>query len=75
MNIIYGPVLEKFRDNKEIDPDGLLLFVLASVIYHSPWLCGIVTEKPGHPFALITLLNKPELLYRLRAMVNLEQGG
>ena len=72
---MYGPVLEKFRGNKEIDPTGLLLFVLASVIYHSPWLCGIVTEKPGHPFALIPLLNKPELLCRLRAMVSLEQGG
>jgi len=36
MHLMYGPILDEY--NKAIDPTGLLLFVLASVIYHSPWL-------------------------------------
>ena len=65
MHLMYGPILDEY--NKAIDPTGLLLFVLASVIYHSPWLIKIVTRKPGHPFALIPLLNKLDLLQRLKA--------
>ena len=73
MHLMYGPILDRY--NEAIDPTGLLLFVLASVIYHSPWLIKIVTRKPGHPFALIPLLNKPELLKRLQAKVHIEVGG
>ena len=73
MHLMYGPILDEY--NEAIDPTGLLLFILASVIYHSPWLIKIVTRKPGHPFALIPLLNKPELLQRLKAKVHIEAGG
>ena len=66
MKIMYGPILDKYQDNAEIDPTGLLLMVLASVVYHSNWMSGIVTRKPGHPFSLIPLLNHPELLERLK---------
>ena len=63
MHLMYGPILDEY--NEAIDPTGLLLFVLSSLIYHSPWLVKIVTRKPGHPFALIPLLNKSELLKRM----------
>ena len=75
MKMMYGPILEKYRDNEEIDRTGLLLMVIASVVHHSPWMIDIVTRKPGHPFSLIPLLNSPELLKRLRGKVSLKQGG
>ena len=37
MNLMYGPILEQWIGNKEVDATGLLLFVLASVIHHSEW--------------------------------------
>jgi hypothetical protein len=75
MNMMYGPLLDTYGDNAEINPTGLLLMVLASVVYHSPWMTGIVTQKPGHPFSLLPLLNSPELLERLMKKVSLKEGG
>ena len=55
--LMYGSVLDKY--NEAIDPTGLLLFVLASVVYHAHWLIDMVTRKPEHLFAPIPLLEKP----------------
>ena len=40
MDVMYRQILDTY--NGEIDPTGLLLFVLDNVIYHSAWLkkCG-----------------------------------
>ena len=74
MYIMYGPILEKYKDNAEIDPTGLLLMVLASVV-HSPWIVSITTCIPGRPFSLIPLMNNPKLLQRLQNKVSLNNGG
>ena len=75
MHIMFRPILEKFKDNAEIDPTGLLLFLLASIIYHSHWLGNIVAGMPGHHFSIVLILNKPKLLGRLKLLVSLEKGG
>ena len=75
MQMMYGPILEKYKDNAEINPTGLLLMVLASVIYHSSWISEIIIKKPGHPFSLMPLMNSPQLLERLKEKVGLEVGG
>jgi len=69
MHMMYSPILD--TNNEEVDPTGLLLFVLASVIYHSAWLKPIVAQNPGRSFFLIPLINSPELLKRLQAKVDL----
>ena len=43
MNMMYGPLLDTYGNNAEINPTGLLLMVLAIIVYHSPWMTGIVT--------------------------------
>ena len=75
MYMMYGPILEKYKGNAEINPTGLLLMVLASVIYHSSWISEIIIKKPGHPFSLMPLMNNPQLLERLRGKVGLKVGG
>ena len=45
MQMMYGPILEKYKDNAEINPTGLLLMVLASGIYHRSWISEIIFEK------------------------------
>ena len=71
--VMYGPIFDEY--NEGIHPTDLLLLVLASVIYHSPWLIEVITRKLGHPFALISLLNKTELLKRVQVKVGLKKGG
>ena len=63
--MMYGPILEKYEDNKEINSIGLVLVVLASVVYHGACMTYIVSRQPGHPFSLIPLLNSQELLNKL----------
>ena len=75
MHMMYGPILEKYQDNPELDPTGLLLMILASVVHHSPWVVDIVMQKSGHPFSLVPLTNSPELLKRLQSKVSLKVGG
>ena len=72
MNIMYRSILDDY--NGEVDRTGLLLFVLASVIYHSPWPKSIITRKPGHPSYLIPLLNNPELLKILQLKIDFKEG-
>ena len=45
MQMMYGPILDKYKDNAEINPTGLLLMVLASVIYHSSWISEIIIKN------------------------------
>ena len=41
--MMYGPIFEKYEDNKEIDPTGLLLMVLVNIVHHGSWMTCIVT--------------------------------
>jgi len=73
MYMIYPPILYTY--NGEVDSTGLLLFVLASIIYHSVWLKSIMVEKFSHIFSLIPLLNILEPLKILQANMDLKNGG
>jgi len=72
MDMMYHPILDTY--NREADLTGLLLFVLASRIYHSVWLKTIVAQRLGHPFSLIPFLNSLELIKKLQAKMDLKEG-
>ena len=74
MRLMYGPILEKYAGGS-IDPTGLLIRCLASVVYHSEFLADFAGEHPGHPFALLPLLNNTTLLSKLQSLVTLEPIG
>ena len=75
MHLMYGPILEQWSGNKEVDPTGLFLFVFALVIYHSKWLQNWITVQPGHPFCLMLFLNNPKLLIRLKLKITVDLVG
>ena len=75
MHLMYVPILEHWIGNKEVDPTGLLLFMFASVIYHSEWFQNWVTVQPGHPFCLFPFLNNPKILSRLKLKVTVDAVG
>ena len=52
INLMYPKILEKYENSDE-NPTGLLLRLLASVIYHSDWIKEVGNRTPGHPFLCI----------------------
>jgi hypothetical protein len=56
MQLMYGPILRRWSGH-EVDPTGLLLHCLASVVWHSDFLKQWARDIPGHSFATIPLLN------------------
>jgi hypothetical protein len=51
---------------------GVLVHMLASVIYTADWLIEVSSTKPGLPFSAIPLLQSPTLIARLKTKVTLE---
>ena len=56
MQLMYGPILKKWKGTI-LDPTGVLLKCLASVVYHSKWLQDFRSNISGHPFLLLSILS------------------
>jgi hypothetical protein len=74
MDLMYATIVQK-HGGTSIDPTGILVRVLPSIIFHSEWLADQARDTPGHPFGTIPLLNNPNLLSRLKLLVTTEPGG
>ena len=59
--VMYGVVVNAWKDSK-CNVSGLLLNCLASISHHSDWLEECIRRCPVHPFASISLLDRPKLL-------------
>ena len=68
LECMYGPILERWSTTDR-DPTGLLLRLLASVIYHFDWINSMSMVRTDHPFNTIPLMFKPDLVSRLKEMV------
>ena len=71
MQLMYGPILRRWSDH-EVNPTGLLLRCLASVVWHSDFLQQWARTVPGHAFATIPLMNNGQLLQQLKVLVTTE---
>jgi hypothetical protein len=74
MNLMFATMLQKWSGSA-VDPTGVLLICLVSVVHHSNFLKTVAAETPGHPFDLIPLLSNPALLSNLKELVTLEPEG
>ena len=74
MDLMYGKIIETWGETP-VDPTGVLLKCLASVVHHSDWLSGFGDKSPGHPFLSLPVLNNPQLLLQLKGLVTLEPTG
>ena len=70
MSLIYGPIIDTYGDSP-IDPTGLLLRLLASVIYHFDWIKINANTRTDHPFNAIALLFRPEIVSSLKKLLPL----
>ena len=73
MTLCFGPIIEKWGSRLAIE--GILLLMLASMIYHSDWMLERIARDPSHPFQGIPILHRPELLGKLKELVTLEPAG
>ena len=69
--IAFGNIIPRYQDT-EHDPTGTLSLLLASMIHHIDWICGIVAKYPGYPFSSLPILSEQELLTSLQENVTLE---
>jgi hypothetical protein len=72
MELLYGPILEKYTNTKN-DPTGLLLQCLASIVHHSDWFISMATENAGHFFGTLTIFQRQELLEQLKPLITKEK--
>jgi hypothetical protein len=54
---------------------SVLLCALASVTYASDWLLTTSGRYPGHPMSPVPLLQKSELLIRLKTKITIEPSN
>jgi len=74
LNLMFATILQRWGGT-EVDPIGVLLLCLASVVWHSDFLKATAAASPGHPFSMIPLLSNPELLRDLKELVTLKPEG
>lgn len=74
MNLMFATILQKWG-NTDVDPTGMLLLCLASVVWHSDFLKATAAADSEHPFNTIPILSNPDLLKDLRELVTLEPEG
>ena len=75
MQVMFGPILDNWRDNPKVNPTSFLVCCLASVVHHSNWLQEWSATSPGHPFSQIPLFSRPGLLGQLKELVTTKLGG
>jgi hypothetical protein len=68
ITICYGNILQTYPDTS-FHVSGVLIRVLASVVYHSKWIKKFIDKRKKHPFSHIILLQYPDLLDELKKLV------
>jgi hypothetical protein len=58
-----------------VDPTGILLLCLASVVWNVEFLKLTAAKIPGHPFGMIPILSNVGLLQELKRLVTIESEG
>ena len=71
MTLVYRPILRQWGGTV-MDPTGLLLRLLPSIVHHSDFLFQVIRSVPAHPFSSIPLLQNPDLLLQLKDLITLE---
>jgi hypothetical protein len=69
MVMLYGPIMDAYEGKPVHNLMGLLLLVLACVVYHSDALLDVMVTLPGHDFMNITIIEDRELLDGLKILV------
>ena len=73
MKLCFGPILEAWGSKCAIE--GILLLLLASMVYHSEFLMTSIAANSAHPFQSIPILQQTDLLEQLKELVTIKETG
>jgi hypothetical protein len=71
MDLFFGTILHNWENTKDSNPTPILLRCFASLVFNYKWILETITTTPGHQFLAIPIINHPDLLHRLHAMVTI----
>ena len=74
MHLMFATILQKWGGST-VDPTGILLLCLASIVWNVDFLKSTAARIPGHPFGMIPLLSNAALLAELKLLVTIEKEG
>ena len=73
MDLCFGPIIKEWGPKCAIE--GILLLLLASIVYHSEFLLSFIAANSAHPFLSIPVLQRIDLLNKLKEMVTIKPAG
>ena len=74
LQICFGCIIDLYEERQSGGIVGVLLYFLASVVYHmDAFVKPVIEKQPNHPFSAIPLLQYPGLLQRLQKFVTLDR--
>ena len=74
LQICFGCIIDLYEERQSGGIIGVLLYFLASVVYHmDAFVKPVIEKQPNHPFSAIPLLQYPGLLQRLQKFVTLDR--
>jgi hypothetical protein len=71
MELCFGTILHNWEKSTDSNPTPILLRCFASLVFNHKWILETIANNPGHPFSAIPIINHPDLLHRLHAMVTI----
>ena len=73
MDLCFGPIIKEWGPKCAIE--GILLLLLASIVYHSEYLLSFIAANSAHPFLSIPVLLQIDLLNKLKEMITIGSAG
>ena len=70
IDLCFGPIIKEWGPKCAIK--GILLLLLANIVYHSEYLLSFIPANSAHPFLSIPVLQRIDLLNKLKEMVMIE---
>jgi hypothetical protein len=75
MELCFGTILHNWENTTDSNPTPILLRCFASLVFNHEWILETIAATPGHPFSAIPIINHPDLLRRLHAMVTISSDS
>jgi hypothetical protein len=75
MNLMFATILQKWGGSALLDPTGILLLCLASIVWNVKFLKSTAARIPGHTFGMIPLLSNAGLLAELKPLMTIRKEG
>jgi hypothetical protein len=75
MELCFGTILQNWENTTDSNTTPILLCCFASLVFNNEWIFVTITTIPRHLFSGIPIINRPDLLRHLYAMVTISSDS